>query len=371
MLRGLVSIIYKESIHIARDPKALFLMLLIPGIQITIFGYAIDLQVRDVATVVYNLDGRRPSRDLLDSFRNTGTFDIKCSVQSDRAMIDKIIRGDALVAVKIPPDYTDRLLLGEPANVQVMIDGSNSTVAMQALNVSNAIALTESLEIVGDAVGRGIEPPIEVRPRVLFNPDMETANFMVPGLVAIILQVVVMLLTTFAIVREKEYGTLEQLMVTPVSRFGLMLGKLLPFCVVGILEAALVLVLMRFLFGVPIAGSVLLLSGFTLVYLFTVLSIGLLISTFSNNQIQALQLAFLVVLPSVLLSGFIFPQESMPPVIYAIGQVVPATYFIRIMRGIILRDAGFYDLWFSGATLVVMGILVVTISAFRFRKTST
>jgi len=188
--------------------------------------------------------------------------------------------------------------------------------------------------------------------------------------VAIIMQVVIMLLTVFAIVREKEYGTLEQLMVTPVSRFGLMLGKLIPFAVIGIIETTMVLAIMRLLFGVPIAGSLLLLAGFTLVFLFTVLAIGLLISTFSSNQIQALQLAFLVVLPSVLLSGFIFPQESMPDIIYVIGQFVPATYFIRILRGIILRDARFDELWTNAATLAVMGLLVFTISVLRFRKTS-
>ncbi len=370
MFRGLTSIVYKETIHILRDPKTLFLMLLIPGIQLTIFGYAIDLDVKNIPTAVYNLDGRHPSRDLLDSFQNTGTFNLTSRAYSDQELVATIVRGDAQVGIKIPPDYSDKLLVGQPATVQVLIDGSNSTVAMRALNVSNAIALTQSLGIVGKTLGGSITPPVEVRPRVLFNPDMKTANFMVPGLVAIIMQVVIMLLTVFAIVREKEYGTLEQLMVTPVSRFGLMLGKLIPFAVIGIIETTMVLAIMRLLFGVPIAGSLLLLAGFTLVFLFTVLAIGLLISTFSSNQIQALQLAFLVVLPSVLLSGFIFPQESMPDIIYVIGQFVPATYFIRILRGIILRDARFDELWTNAATLAVMGLLVFTISVLRFRKTS-
>ncbi|HOZ48122.1 MAG TPA: ABC transporter permease [Candidatus Hydrogenedentes bacterium] len=369
MFRGLTSIVYKETIHILRDPKTLFLMMLIPGIQLVIFGYAIDLDVRNVTTVVYNLDGRQASRDLLDSFRNTGTFNLALDAGSDTELEAAIVRGDAQVGIKIPPDYTDRLLLGEPVAVQVLIDGSNSTVAMQALNVSNAIALTESLDILPRIVGQMTGPPIEVRPRVLFNPDMRTANFMVPGLVAVILQVVIMLLTVVAIVREKEEGTLEQLMVTPVSRFGLMLGKLIPFGVIGLIEIGSVLALMRFLFGVPIAGSLLLLAGFTFIYLFTVLSTGLLISTFATNQLQALQLAFLIVMPSILLSGFIFPQESMPPAIYAIGQVVPATYFIRIMRGIILRDAGFYDLFGSAGILGLIGIVVFVVSALRFRKT--
>lgn len=370
MFRGFTSIVYKETIHILRDPKTLFLMILIPGLQLTIFGYAIDLDVKNIPTAVYNLDGRQPSRDLIEAFQNTGTFNITYLASSDWDLYQSIVRGDAQAAVKIPPDYTDRLLLGQQSVVQVLIDGSNSTVAMQALNVSNAIGLTQSLQRIASRQGGAIRPPVEVRPRVLFNPDMRTANFMVPGLVAIIMQIVIMLLTVFAIVREKEEGTLEQLMVTPVSRFGLMLGKLVPYGIIGILETSFVLALMYFLFGVPIAGSLGLLAIFTLIYLFTVLGLGLLISTFSSNQIQALQLAFLVVMPSVLLSGFIFPQESMPPVIRAIGQCVPATYFIRILRGIILRDAGLPELWHNVSILIGMGIFVVTFSALRFRKTS-
>ena len=231
----------------------------------------------------------------------------------------------------------------------MLIDGSDSTVAMQALNVANAIALRKSLSVVAGTLDPRMTPPVEARPRVLFNPDMRTPNFMVPGLVGIVMQVVTLFLTAFAIVREKETGTLEQLMVTPVSRFGLMLGKLIPYGLVGALETVMALSIMRFLFGVPIAGSLLLLAGFALIFLFTVLGMGLLISTLANNQMQALQFAFIIMLPSILLSGFVFPQESMPLPIYYIGQLIPATYFIRILRGIILRGAGFYDLWQQGA----------------------
>jgi ABC-type multidrug transport system permease subunit len=250
----------------------------------------------------------------------------------------------------------------------VLIDGSDSTVAMQALNVSNAIALRKSIGLLAGVTGGMTDAPVVAQPRVLFNPDMRTANFMVPGLVGIILQMITMLLTAFAIVREKETGTLEQLMVTPVSRLGLILGKLMPYGLVGILETVSVLVLMRFLFQVPIAGSVVLLAGFTLIFLFTALGLGLLVSTFAGNQIQALQFSFFIILPSVLLSGFVFPQDSMPPVIYVIGKAVPATYFIQILRGIILRNAGFQDLWVNGVILACMGLVVLTVATLRFRK---
>ncbi len=368
MFRGLTSIVYKETIHVLRDSKTLFLMLLIPSIQLTVFGYAIDLDIKHIPTVVYNLDGREHSRDLLDAFRNSGYFDVTGSVFSDDALTESIIRGDAQVGIKIPPDYTDNLLTGRKATIQVLIDGSNSSVAMQALNVTNAIALRTSLEIVRSTVGTS-SLPMEARPRVMFNPDMKTVNFMVPGLVGLVMQLVTMILTAFAIVREKENGTLEQLMVTPVSRFGLMIGKLVPFFVIGAAETSLVLCLMRFLFGVPIAGSLGLLAAFSVPFLFTALGLGLLVSTFASTQIQAVQLAFLIVLPSVLLSGFVFPQETMPMPIYIIAQGIPLTYYIRILRGIIIRGAGFYDLWHSAATLVGIGFTVLTISALRFRKT--
>jgi len=360
---------YKESRHILRDPRTLFLMMLVPSVQLVIFGYAINMDVKHIPTVVYNLDGRAESRQLIDDFRNSGYFDIYHFVQSDEAMNREIIRGAASVALKIPPDFTDRLLMGSGTQVQILIDGSNSSVAMQALNVSNSIALRKSIQVVTANAGLPQRPLLEARPRVLFNPDMRTANFMVPGLVGIILQLVTMLLTAFAIVREKENGTLEQLMVTPVSRLGLILGKLLPYGVVGVIETISVLLVMRFLFQVPIAGNVLLLGAFTVLFLFTTLGLGLLISTIAGNQIQALQVAFLIILPSILLSGFIFPQEAMPYPIYLFGQCVPVTYFIRILRGIILRDAGFFELWQNGAILALMGVLVLTLATTRFRKT--
>lgn len=369
MFRGFTSIVYKESIHILRDPRTLFLMILIPGIQLTIFGYAIDMDVKHVQTVIYDLDQSMESRRIIDAYVNTGYFDVLRYVQSDVELFDAIVAGEAKVAIKFPPDFSDRRLRGTRASFQVLIDGSDSTVAMQALNVSNAIALEQSLEVVVGDLDPNAMPPIEVRPRMLFNPDLKTANFMVPGLVAIVMQVVTMFLTAFAIVKEKENGTLEQLMVTPVSRLGLVLGKLMPYGVVGSIETVIVLLIMRFMFDVPIAGSVLLLAGFSLIFLFCALGLGLLISSLAQNQVQAIQFAFVVMLPSVLLSGFIFPQESMPLPIYVLGQVIPATYFVRILRGIILRDAGLVHLWPQAAALAVMGVVLLTISTKSLRKT--
>jgi len=346
----------------------LFLMLLVPGMQLLVFGYAANLDVKHIATVVYNLDGREKSRELLHAFQNSGYFNIKENAFSDQQLQTSIVAGRTQVAIKIPPDYTDNVLIGQPATVQVLIDGSNSMVALQALNVSNAIALRESLEIVSSVMGV-VSPPIDSRPRVLFNPDMKTVNFMVPALVGLVMQLVTMILTAFAIVREKENGTLEQLMVTPVSSFGLMTGKLVPFFVIGAIETCLVLTLMRVVFQVPVHGSLLVLAIFTVPFLFTSLGLGLLVSTFASSQVQAIQIAFIIILPSVLLSGFIFPQETMPLPIYLIGQTIPLTFFMRILRGIIIRGAGFWELWDQAAILSGMGFFLLTTSALRFQKT--
>ena len=369
MFRGWSSIVYKETIHIMRDPRTLLLMLLVPGIQLALFGYAIDLDVKNIPTVVYNMDGRQASRELLDAFENTGYFTIRRHVGSDEDLMAAVVRGEAKIALKIPRDYSDALLTGRGAQVQVLIDGSDSTVAMQALNVSNAIGLHKSIEASVRQMGEAGALPIEMRPRVLFNPAMKTPNFIVPGLVGMIMQLVTTFLTAFAVVREKENGTLEQLMVTPVSKLGLMLGKLAPYAVIGAGETSLVVFLMWALFGVPIAGSVGLLAAFSVIFLFTALGLGLMISTIAENQMQAVQMSVVIVLPSVLLSGFVFPQESMPYPIYILGQLIPVTYFIRILRGIILRGAGFYDLYDQAAWLALIGFTILAISATRFRKT--
>lgn len=369
MFRGFKAIAYKEAIHIVRDSRTLILMLVIPGLQLTIFGYAIELEVKDIPTVVLNRDGRPASRELVDRFTNSGYFRLVGRVVSDEDLNRFIVRGEAKVGLKIPSDYSDRLLLGRAASIQILIDGSDSTIASQALNVANGIALRESLSLLAETTDRAASLPIDARPRILFNPDMRTARFMVPGLVGIVMQLVTMFLTAFAIVREKENGTLEQVMATPVSRLGLMLGKLLPYCIIGAFETTVVLTLMRVVFQVPIIGSMLLLAAFSVVFLFTALGLGLMISTVAKTQVEAIQWAFLIMLPSVLLSGFIFPQESMPTPIYVVGQAIPVTYFIAILRGIILRGAGFFDLWHNAAWLAGIGFVLLTISARRFRKT--
>jgi len=364
--RGFTAVFYKESLHIRRDFSTLSFSLIIPILQMFLLGYAIDTNVRQINTVIYNADGRRESRELLDRLKNSDTFHLIRYVNNDRDLNDAIISGRCRVGVKIPVDYSDRLLHRTGAQVLVLIDGSDSSVAGQAINVTTAIGLDESLRrVLGNSAAIF---PIEMRPKILFNPDSRSPNFFLPGLVAVLLLNVTTFLTAFSIVREKEHGTLEQLFVTPVRPMGLLLGKLLPYLGIGFFELSMLLVAMRFLFGVPIHGSVILLAFLSLPYIFVSLSLGILISSKATSQAQAMQLAFLTVLPSIFFSGYIFPRETMPKFFYYLSYLVPAAYYINITRGIILRGAGWVHLWSDAVVLFLMGAVLLIVAARRFQN---
>ncbi|MGB6682828.1 MAG: ABC transporter permease, partial [Candidatus Acidiferrum sp.] len=334
-------------------------------LQMVLLGFGIDTNIRQVNTVVFNADNRRESRELIDRLKNSDTFHILRYVESDEAMNRAIVSGDARVGIKIPVDYSDRLLHGQSAQVLVLIDGSDSSVAGIAINVTNSIGLDESLRRVLPA---GASFAVDMRPELLFNPDSRSPNFFLPGLTAILLLNVTTFLTAFAIVREKENGTLEQLFVTPVQPYGLLLGKLLPYFGIGFFELCLIVAATRFVFQIPIHGSVILLAFISLPYLFVSLSLGILISSKAGTQGQAMQLAFLTILPSVFFSGYIFPRETMPYIFRMLSYLVPASYFINITRGIILRGAGIQDLWTNALVLFAMGALLLFVAARRFRN---
>lgn len=363
--RGLGAVLYKEVIHVKRDKAAVFFALMIPVVQMTILGFGIDTNVRQIKTVVFDQDGRRQSRELIDRMRNTDTFRIIGYVNSDRELNEAIIGGKARVGVKIPVDYSDTLLKQGGAQVLVLIDGSDSSVAGQALNVSTAIGLDESLRRV---LTTQEKLPVEMRPKLLFNPDSRSPNFFLPGLTAVLLLSVTTFLTAFSIVREKEKGTLEQLFVTPVRPMGLLLGKILPYLGIGFTALCVILLLMRTVFRVPIHGDVLLLLLLSLPYLFVSLSFGTLISTKAGSQSEAMQMAFLIFLPSIFFSGYIFPRETMPLPFYILSFFVPATYFVNIARGIILRGAGLSHLWLDALVLLAMGLGLLLLAAKRFQK---
>jgi ABC-2 type transport system permease protein len=364
--RGFGAVFYKEALHVRRDFATLFFSLIIPLLQMFLLGFGIDTNVRQINTVVYNADGRRESRELLDRLRNSDTFRLYRFVNNDHDLNDAIVSGKCRVGIKIPVDYSDKLMHQMSAQVLVLIDGSDSSVAGQAINVSTAIGLDESLRrVLSD---RDTTFAVDMRPKILFNPDSRSPNFFLPGLTAILLLNVTTFLTAFSIVREKERGTLEQLFVTPVRPMGLLLGKLLPYLFIGFFELCLILTLMRFVFSVPIHGSVLLLAFLSLPYIFVSLSLGILISSKAGTQAQAMQLAFLTILPSIFFSGYIFPRETMPKFFYVLSYFVPATYFINITRGVILRGAGWAHLWMDGMALFLIGTILLVIAARRFQN---
>lgn len=376
---GLWTICKKEFAHIRRDPTTLVFMFLIPTVQLLLFGYAIDMDVKNIPTVIRNMDGRRESLLFLESLANTRRFDLRHATHDQESFLQLLRSGRAKVGVEIPPNFTDLLLRREQATIGVYIDGSDSSVATTALNtikmlgmvlsIERAKAFAETLQFgpARDPTGRAALP-IDVRPRLLYNPDLLSERFFVPGLVGVILQLVTVFLTAFAIVRERELGTLEQLFVTPVGRFGLMVGKILPYLGIGALESAIVLNVMVLIFGVPIRGSIALLYLLMILFLFCALGLGLLISTLAKNQVQAMQMALLTMLPSILLSGFVFPRDTMPYVMYLASFTLPVTYFIEILRGIILRGANFMDLRPSVVGLALCCVVILSLSIWRFQK---
>ena len=366
--RGLIPVLRKEAIHLRRDPMALFFTVLIPMIQLFMIGFAINTNVRDIPTAVYDAAQTQESRRLLDRFANSDDFEFVRYVNSDEELNREIIAGRARAGIKIPPDYSRRLLAGQTASVLVLVDGSESSVAGEALNVANAIALQESLgrALSVSAVRQTL--PVETRPKVLFNPDSRSANFLIPGMIAVLMQMMTVLLTANAIVREREKGTLEQLYMTPIKPLGLMVGKIVPYAVVAYAELFLLLFFMRWAFSVPIRGDLFLLLLLVTPFILAMLGFGLLISTRANSFQEATQAAFGTMMPSIFLSGYIFPIETMPPFFQWVSQIIPTTYLIQIFRGIILRGAEFGDLWKQGAILTVMAIVMVGIAAKRFSK---
>ncbi|MGZ4984115.1 MAG: ABC transporter permease [Chthoniobacterales bacterium] len=367
MFRGLGAILFKEFISMLRDPMTLFFMLFPPLVEMIAFGYALDNDVKHMAMVVLNEDRTVESRQLVERFVNTETFRVVGEVQNIEQLASEIRKGNAYVGLQIPPHFTRDVRAGYPAQIQMLIDGSNSTTALQALNTAVALVLSDSVKELMDLSGvRHV--PIEVRPQMLYNPTMRSPNFFVPGVIGVVLQIGTTFATAMAVVKERERGTLETLLVSPLSSWGLMLGKLIPYLCLGMAMACLLFTIMRFVFFVPIAGSVIAMLVSTLVYVFALLSLGLLVATKAENQMQALQISMAFILPSVFFSGFIFPRETMPAIFYGLGAILPTTYFIALMRAIILRGANFFEYWQSLAIMTGMAIFLFCVCSLRFRK---
>ncbi len=366
-MNGFLAILRKEAIHLLRDRSALGFALFIPIFQLILFGL-IDTNVHDVPTATLDLSRSAESRELLQELENTDMFEITLQVDSQQELREAIVSGRVSVGVEIPTDYARRRLEGGPADFRVLIDGSDSSVSGQTLGAVNGVALSKSMEELARRAGV-TETPLRAFPLLLFNPDSRSAVLLIPGLVAILLMFSGTILASFSIVREREHGTLEQLMVTPVSPIAVVVGKLLPYLAFGFVQLLVILSLMTTVFRVPIQGSVPLLLGLSLIYLFALLSLGLLISAKSLTQMEAIQRAQAFMLPSIFLSGYVFPIASLPEFLQHISKVLPATHFIAISRGIIIRGASLQDLWGNVAALLAISTVLVLASARAFKKT--
>jgi ABC-2 type transport system permease protein len=365
-MNGFTAVFRKELTQMVRDRMTLMFALMVPVFELILFG-VIDMNARNIPTVVFDQSRTQESRRLIEQFGATGYLKLVGRASSRGELQKAIVSGHAQVAVEIPPDYARNLAAGRHADVLVLIDGSDSSIASQALSAANGVILQEALRDLLEA--RGGRPRIEAHPVMMFNPDMRSANLLIPGLIAILLTFSGTILSAFAIVKERERGTLEQLMVTPVSPLAVVLGKILPYMGLAYGTLIIVLLLMRFLFRVPFNGSVTLLLVLSSVYLLALLSFGLLISSRAGSQMEAMQQAMGVMLPSVLLSGYVFPLAALPVPLRVISYILPATHFIKIARGIVIRGASFADLWEPVVSLLVISTVLIAISARAFKKT--
>jgi ABC-2 type transport system permease protein len=347
-----------------RDRSTLFFALFIPVLELFMLGYAIDTNVRHIRTIILDQANTQESRALLRAFETSDDFDIVEIARKESDLTAAIIDGRARVAIMIPEDYSRQLQAGETAQILVSVDGSVSSVAAEAINVGNALALRESLRLV-----LGDRPlPIESRPRVLFNPDTRSANFFIPGLLVVMCQLMATQFTANAIVREKMNGTLEQLFMTPVKPMELILGKSIPYLGLTLIEFCGIVILMVVVFRVPIHGVFFTLLAIALPFTLAMLASGLWISTKAETTDAAGQLVMGTVMPSIFLSGYVFPVDSMPWIFQQIAMLVPTTWMIDAARGVILRGAGWRELWPHAAILWGMALAVIAISVVRFRK---
>src|SRR5512135_2914292 len=345
-MRRFRALIKKEITHMLRDPRTLIFIFIMPILQLVLLGYANNTDVKNVPTVIFNQDNTSASRSLLDSFQSTGYFSFDYSVYSQSDVNTMIAGGRAKVGIVIPPDYGARLASGESSSVLVLIDGSDPTVASFVLSAAQLAGQAKGINVrtqqlslggTGSTMMAAAASPVDVRTRVLYNPDLLGSYNIVPGLIAIILFQTATSLTALAIVRERERGTIEQLIVTPIRNWELILAKIIPYIIVSFADTILILVVGTFLFGVPIRGSLLLLFALVGLYLLPTLGLGLLISTAARTQQQAQLMTMPIMLPSMMLSGVFFPMSSLPVFLQMIGNLLPLTYFVIILRSILIK----------------------------------
>jgi ABC-2 type transport system permease protein len=369
----LIALIRKEFIQIRRDPRTLMMLLLIPIMQLFLLGYAATNDVRNVPLAVFDQDHGVEARKLLEAYRAADYFRVAFEVDSEAQLRDLIDSGRARVGLIIPPDYTDQILSNGSAAVAFILDGSDPTVASTALSSAQLIGQSLSTRILAERAGQrgqalALTPPVEVRTQVWYNPDMISAYFMIPGVIGTILFALTSIATATAIVKERERGTIEQLIVTPIRPWELVVGKLLPYVILALANTLEVLTIGHFWFKLPVRGDLGLILGLSSLFLLTSLGIGLLASTIANTQQEAMLSVFMIFLPSIFLSGFFFPIEAMPKVMQWISALFPLRYYLVIIRSLTLKSVGVQALQDNILALAIFGAVIMILAALRFRK---
>ena len=375
MIGRLAAIMGKEFRHIIRDPRSLVIIFLMPIAMTFLYGYAMNLDVKNIPLGVVDHDRSPASRELLESFLSSGQFVLKERYSSALVAEEGMKRNESVLTLVIPAGYEQALKGGRERPITLLVDGSDGNTAAIALGYAQAITAGQVrasfFEIMNGSDGDGTDANvlgIEFEPRFWYNPEQKSSHYLVPGLIAVILMMVSALLTSVTVVREKESGTLEQLLVSPVRSGELIIGKALPYGILALADGAFILLVGALIFGVPMRGSLLVLFGFTSLYVMAALTIGLLISTIVNQQRVAMLGALLVtVLPSFMLSGFIFPIRSMPPALQVISLMVPARYYIPVVRGLLLKGVGADVFISNGLFLIGLMLLLFTASIVRFK----
>ncbi len=363
----------KEFLHVFRDPRSLGLALAIPVLLLVLFGYALTLDVDNVQTVVWDQDGTPASRELVSRFLGSRYFGLAGRADNYREIEEALLSRRALVVLVVPRGFEGDMRTGRKARVQLIADGSDANTATLALGYAEAVVEAYSQEIVIQMVqrlgGKPLSPPLEVRPRVWFNTELESKNYIVPGLIAIIMMIITALLTALTVAREWETGTMEQLVSTPVRGPELIVGKLVPYFSIGMFDLLVAVLMGQYMFHVPLRGSVPLVFGISAVFLLGALSMGLLISVVAKNQLMANQLAMITTfLPTFLLSGFVYAIANMPPPVQVITHIVPARYFIALLRGVYLKGVGLRVMATDAALLAVFGVVMFALAIGRFKK---
>ena len=373
-MKTIIYFIQKEFLQFKRDPKMFAMILVAPIIQLVFLGYAANFDVNVVHTAVYDMDKSEASRKYIESFESTGYYSFDYYVDNYDQLTEHIDNAEVIMGLVIPRGFEEKLNRRETVQVQAIFDGSDGNTASIASGYLQGITQRYSKEIVTDIrnkLGIQIIPvgSVQSETRVWYNPELKTRNFMVPGIVALLLMIITLILTSLAIVKEKEIGTLEQLIVTPIKPIQMIIGKLIPFTLLGFAAVILVITAMNIIFGISVKGSVAFLLISSFVFILSTLGLGLFVSTISKTQQQAMMLAiFLIMMPMVFLSGFAFPIENMPAIIQAITYIIPLRYFMTIIRGIILKGIGIADLWIQLAAMFGLGVLILSLSVMRFQK---